>query len=260
MPSLLERLDVNMDSAAGPARGTRKTGGRGSGRSSPYTRGPPGNPDGQWSHDMFDKHNSLTARLGITDTDNGTPGRPRRVDATSALQYLVKQGDSMSIKGAAKSGNVVEVRGLAVGTTAEDVEAIFKRCGPIVKAEIHQKHPELVIRVTYKEQKDAKTAVEKFDGQNADGKKLHVTISGTKGTTIGSRFGLDPVQDGQVVLPPSDSDSKMRSDAILREDPRAALVVVPQGGDPKDYIQQQSTRTYLLLRRVANVFLISAAS
>jgi hypothetical protein len=88
----------------------------------------------------------------------------------------------MSIKGAAKSGNVVEVRGLAAGTTAEDVEvifisfgspevlihhvqAIFKRCGVITKADIHQKHPELVIRVTYKESKDAKAAVDKFDGQ-----------------------------------------------------------------------------------------------
>jgi hypothetical protein len=38
--------------------------------------------------------------------------------------------------------------------------------------------------------------------------------------------------------------SKMRSDAILREDPRASLVVVPQGADPKDYVQQSWTREY----------------
>ena len=49
-------------------------------------------------------------------------------EATSA-----SSSSELSIKGAGNlsAGNVVEVTGLVDGTTAEDVAAIFKRCGAV---------------------------------------------------------------------------------------------------------------------------------
>ena len=99
---------------------------------------------------------------------------------------------SLSIKGAGSAGNVVEVSGLASGTTADDVAAIFKRCGQITdQKSVSANKNDPKIRITYKTAAAANKAVQDFNNQPADGKILSVKIVGASaaGTTLGGRLG-----------------------------------------------------------------------
>jgi hypothetical protein len=80
------------------------------------------------------------------------------------------------------------------GTTADDVAAIFKRCGAIASSKaMHSSDEDVRIRVTFKDAASAATAVQKFHNQPADGKILTVKIVGTTsaGMTLGGRLGMD---------------------------------------------------------------------
>ena len=175
----------------------------------------------------------------------------------------------MSIKGASTQGNVVEVKGLAPGTTAEDVAAIFKQCGAVVDQKLVEGGRNVRVRIHFKTAGAAKAAVTKFHGQPADGKVLEVSIVGSTaaGQTLASRFGKDGLglvrQEGSVdVLMETDSAPtsyalflasqphqfayshcrKLRSDALLGSDPRAQVLVAPPGVDPTEYTQSSDYR------------------
>jgi hypothetical protein len=149
---------------------------------------------------------------------NVVPTAPR-ANFSAIAQKALKEAtgsEQLSIKGAGSSspGNVVEVTGLVAGTTADDVAAIFKRCGAISAAKA-MPGGEVKIRVTFKAPQSAASAVQKFNGQPADGKTLAVRIVGssTAGTTLGGRLGgtdgLGLVrQEGSVdILMDTDTDS-----------------------------------------------------
>lgn len=105
-----------------------------------------------------------------------------------ALQAATS-ASGLAIKGAATQGNVVEVTGLADGTTTDDVAAIFKRCGEITKTTLVSSKPEVKIRVTFKSPSSATGAVQKFHNQPADGKTLSVQIIGSAATGLAGRLG-----------------------------------------------------------------------
>ena len=72
---------------------------------------------------MYDKSNSLSARLG----NKTTVPKINVAGVDRALREA--QGEKgLSIKGASSRGNVVEVSGLADGTTSEDVEVCSFPC------------------------------------------------------------------------------------------------------------------------------------
>lgn len=103
-----------------------------------------------------------------------------------------KESGGLSIKGAGSlQGNVVEVSGLVSGTTADDVAAIFKRCGVISSTKLVQGGDDVKVRLTFKSTTSATSAVQKFHNQQADGKTLSVRIVGTtySGTTLSNRLG-----------------------------------------------------------------------
>lgn len=255
MASLLERMNVP-NAGTGPVRSAKM----GTSRSNtPYTRTPRGDVESNWSHDLYDRHNSLSARLNLPPSKPTLP--PAAAGAFSSIAQRAfrdaiagpststsrgaRGGEELSIKGASSSGNVVEVSGLVDGTTAEDVSAIFKRCGDISQSKLMSgRNEEVRIRVTFKNAASAAEAVKSFNGVPADGKTLSVRIVGANsaGTTLLSRFGKDGLgvvrQEGSVdVLMDSDSSgSKLRSDA-LTSDPRAQVMVSPPGTNPKDYVQ-----------------------
>jgi hypothetical protein len=112
-------------------------------------------------------------------------------------------------------GNVVEVTGLVAGTTAEDVAAIFKRCGEITNSKVVSGDDEVCVRLTFKTSISASSSVQKFNNQPADGKVLKVKVVGSTsaGTTLGGRLGgLDGLglvrEEGSVdVLMTSDNGS-----------------------------------------------------
>ncbi|KAF8633377.1 hypothetical protein AX17_004548 [Amanita inopinata Kibby_2008] len=255
MASLLERLNVVPTSTAGPVRTRSHNSNR---PSVPYNRAkriPKGDPDSPWAHDLFESHNSLSARISNKPTPpkaNLNPLAQKALREATAPSRPDQQ-QQLSIKGASSpsQGNVVEVTGLVSGTTAEDVAAIFKRCGQIVNAKAT---PSLSgegvrIRVTFKAATSASAAVQKFHNQPADGKILSVKIVGSTsaGTTLGGRLGVDGLglvrEEGSVdVLMESDENkgSKLRSDSVLHADPRAQVLIAPPGADPADYSQTRS--------------------
>ncbi|KAG6816576.1 hypothetical protein H0H87_004876 [Tephrocybe sp. NHM501043] len=247
MASLLERMNIP-SSSTGPVR--QKT----SQRASPYSRPqriPKGDVDAAWAHDLYDP-GSLSARLAAK------PAAPRLNlsaitkkalrDATGAP---ATRTSPLSIKGASASptANVVEVANLLPGTTPSDVAAIFASCGEITSSRLapaSDKESAPRIRLTYKIPAHAAAAVAKYNNQPADGNILSVHVVGATtaatglGVRLGGADGLGLVrQEGSVdvLMDTDDTGSKMRSDSLIRADPRAQVLIAPPGADPKDYTQ-----------------------
>jgi len=174
--------------------------------------------------------------------------RPPRVNLGAAVRALEKATGTkdISIRGASVRGNLIEVKGLVAGTTADDVEAIFKRCGPIVKSYVQSPGPtdgSVVVRLLFKEERDALSAVKKFNGETADGRTLVVKSVGGQAVNLAARLDTGPLKDGSVdaLITPS-STSKLRSDDIIAQGSRAHVLIAPPGMNPQDYVQQQPTR------------------
>ncbi|KAI6007791.1 hypothetical protein F5J12DRAFT_91562 [Pisolithus orientalis] len=227
-------------------------------RGSPYTRPPrppKGDPNAQWSHDLYDDASSppLSSRI----VSSGRPAEKSRllssysalfVKPLQATSHAANSG-SLNIKGASgSSGNVIQVEGLVKGTTAADVEAIFRRCGAILSSELASSSASsnVIVRLTFKKPADAHAAVSKFDGQPADGRILRVRVVGVQAVSLPGRIaGVNDIVDGEGsvdVLMGGDgteSGSKMRSDSIMANDPRATVLVAPPGADPKVYTQPE---------------------
>jgi hypothetical protein len=248
MASLLERLNPAPGNSTGPARTSRPRP-----TSAPYNRQnrtPKADSDSPWSHDLYEQHNSLSARLGNVDS-SGSASRTALNPYQKAVRDAVGNSGQLSIKGAgALNANVVKIEGLSPGTTAEDVQAIFKACGAIVSAKVVPASAKgVTVQIQFKEAKAATEAISKFHGQAADGGLLSVTLVGARssGVTLGSRLGahdgLDLVRDEgsvDVLMQSNNGDSKMRSDSLLKTDPRAQVLIAPPGANPADYTQ--STR------------------
>ncbi|KAI0292565.1 hypothetical protein BC826DRAFT_1018684 [Russula brevipes] len=247
MTSLLERMNVDPAQSVGPVRSkTRRA------DSAPYTRPPKGDINSQWKHDMYQRGaepgKSLSDRL---DASRDTPPKMNFGSAVKALKEATGQGadNELSIRGASTRGNVVEVTGLVKGTTAEDVEAIFKRCGPITQSSVKQTggSGDVTVRLTFKQEKDAREAVRVFDNQVADGRTLGVRVVGGVNASLSGRLSIGVV-DGSVdaLMETDNGSSKMRSDDIITRDPEAAarahILVAPPGTDPKDYLPSSSSR------------------
>jgi hypothetical protein len=139
------------------------------------------------------------------------------------------------------------------------MQAIFKRCGPIVKSYVQSPGPtdgSVVVRLVFKEEKDALSAVKKFNGETADGRTLIVKSVGGQAVNLAARLDTGLSKDGSVdalITPPSTSYvtnvthesgwadlacRKMRSDDIIAQDARAVVLLAPPGMNPKDYVQQ----------------------
>jgi len=246
MASLLERMNLPTNSLSGPVRSKSQSN---RGTAAPYNRAnrtPKGDVDSPWSHDLYESHNSLSARLSnhpvVPKANFNNIAQKAIKDATGTTRL----DSNLSIKGAGSQANVVEVSGLVSGTTPEDVAAIFKRCGQITGQKATSTRAEDVrIRITFKTPAAAVAAVQKFHDQPADGKILSVKIVGTSsaGISLGGRLGgtdgLGLVrEEGSVdvlIEADQDSGSKMRSDSLIHADPRAQVLIAPPGTDPADY-------------------------
>jgi len=241
MTTLLERMNITPSEAAGETGPVRNKQNRSSGPYNRKERPPKGDINSPWEHDMFlgggSQKSSLVERL----SDQQKPPKVNMGAAARALEKATGIKD-ISIKGASVRGNLIEVKGLVAGTTADDVEAIFKRCGPIVKSYVQSPGPtdgSVAVRLVFKEEKDALSAVRKFNGETADGRTLVVRSVGGQPVNLAARLDVGPAKDGSVdaLITPS-STSKLRSDDIMAQDSRAQVLLAPPGTNPKDYIQQ----------------------
>lgn len=136
-----------------------------------------------------------------TTTPTGPRGSIPKTNFTRADRALREatgtSSPSLSIRGAS-TRNVVEVSGLVPGTSADDVQAIFKQCGTITNATNMGRRDDVIVRLTFKVEKDALDAVKKFNGQVADGRELKVSIVGGVNTSLSGRLGAGVI-DGDSV-------------------------------------------------------------
>ncbi|KAF9782389.1 hypothetical protein BJ322DRAFT_1010376 [Thelephora terrestris] len=241
MATLLERMNITPSETSGQTGPVRNKQHRPSG---PYNRKeqpPKGDINSQWEHDMFLGGGSQKSSLVDRLSDQQKPPKVNMGAAVRALENATGSKD-ISIRGASVRGNLIEVKGLVGGTTADDVEAIFKRCGPIVKSYVQSPGPtdgSVVVRLVFKEERDALSAVKKFNGETADGRTLIVKSVGGQAVNLAARLDTGLSKDGSVdalITPPS--TSKMRSDDIIAQDARAVVLLAPPGMNPKDYVQQ----------------------
>lgn len=91
------------------------------------------------------------------------------------------------------------------------MQAIFKRCGAIVKSYVQSPGPtdgSVVVRLVFKEERDALSAVKKFNGETADGRTLVVRSVGGQPVNLAARLDPGPLKDGSVdalIMTPSTS-------------------------------------------------------
>lgn len=200
-----------------------------------------------WKHDLYNgPGKTLGSRLSTGSPTIQDP--PPKYNASGAAQALkqaiglasARSTSNLSIKGASSGGaNVIQVENLASGTTAADVEMIFKQCGPILESYIHgpANGRFVAVRLKYKKSSDAQKAVDEFHDKPADGSNLKVTIVGTTSTSLGGRLGGTSVNDAVDILMGDDEErpaSKMRSDELLH-DPRAHVLTAPPGTRPNEW-------------------------
>lgn len=78
-------------------------------------------------------------------------------------------------------------------------QAIFKRCGAITNSAVRNTQGGVTVRLTYKNEKDAKEAVTTFDGQVADGRTLVVKVVGGVNASLSGRLGVG-LEDVDVLM------------------------------------------------------------
>ena len=170
-------------------------------------------------------YNTNTAKTSLSARLSDSASRqPPKINMGAAIRAVEEARGSkdIPIKGASMRGNLIEVRGLVAGTTADDVEvlfiltscylpllllryildqAIFRRCGHIVSSSIQTPGPPdgtVAVRLLFKEEKDAINAVKKFNGETADGRTLSVKSVGNQPVNLAARLdGLLP-SEGSV--------------------------------------------------------------
>src|SRR6266850_6391349 len=76
------------------------------------------------------------------------------------------------------------------------VQAIFKRCGPITQSSVKQTpgNGDVTVRLTFKQEKDAREAVRVFDNQVADGRTLGVRVVGGVNASLSGRLSIGVVE------------------------------------------------------------------
>ncbi|KAG8904624.1 hypothetical protein FRB99_001421 [Tulasnella sp. 403] len=161
-------------------------------RHSPYSRPSSQLPtDGNWVHDKFAEVNddipkgagALASRISSGTPGGGAKLLQRALEGSGSGNGRpgsgprMSSGSSLSIKGAsAPASTTLEVRELLIGTTPEDVKAIFSECGEITNAwSLPSGNPETtVIRVQFTDRESMRKAIQQFDQQQADGRVLSV--------------------------------------------------------------------------------------
>jgi hypothetical protein len=89
------------------------------------------------------------------------------------------------------------------------MQAIFKRCGPITQSSVKQTpgNGDVTVRLTFKQEKDAREAVRIFDKQVADGRTLGVRVVGGVNASLSGRLSIGVVEGSVDALMEADNGS-----------------------------------------------------
>ncbi|TLD13141.1 uncharacterized protein PgNI_03081 [Pyricularia grisea] len=114
------------------------------------------NLDSEWVHDRYD------------DNDTRRGGR-----------YSRRRDDDLDKDQGSSRGTKIRVENIHYELTEEDLQGLFSRIGPIISLELlydRSGRSEGVAYVTYESHKDATLAVKEFDGANAAGQPIRLSI------------------------------------------------------------------------------------
>ncbi|CAG8502152.1 871_t:CDS:2 [Paraglomus brasilianum] len=147
----LRRIGRNQLQSGGPKRTGRV-------RSTPYDRSRPprGDINGQWSHDLF---------------EDGTEN-PRRSSAISKRLTFNQNGNPRLV-----------VENLFYEVTQDDLQELFSEYGSIKKIYLHYDRAGRstgVADITFENSGDAATALDKLNGVELDGQKMHIKFAALK--------------------------------------------------------------------------------
>ncbi|KAG9256991.1 uncharacterized protein F5Z01DRAFT_444406 [Emericellopsis atlantica] len=137
------------DRAEGPRDGIRKS-----------YRDEPRNIDSEWVHDRYDDNNNYSRR--------GPTTRRARDPSPEA------EG----------RGAKIRVDNIHYDLTEEDLNELFQRIGPVTRLQLRYDRAgrsEGTAYVTYELKEDASEAVKQFDGANANGQPIRLTMLGGRG-------------------------------------------------------------------------------
>ncbi|KAI9904701.1 hypothetical protein N3K66_001230 [Trichothecium roseum] len=132
------------DRHEGPRDGIRKS-----------YRDEPRDLDSDWVHDRYDDNNSRRA-----------PAPRRRRDSPADFE---------------PKGTKIRIANIHYDLTEEDLDELFTRIGPITKLALRYDRAgrsEGVAFVTYESDRDAREAIKQFDGANANGQPIRLTLAG----------------------------------------------------------------------------------
>ncbi|KAJ9111559.1 hypothetical protein QFC20_002532 [Naganishia adeliensis] len=171
-----------------------------------------------------------------SETQSSAP--PPVVASRPAMQEPSASNASFGIKGAGNPQMKVLIEGLVQGTTAVDVEFAFKQHVDIIAAALAPSTSTTSVsaELTVENREVAQQMVQKFNGIIADGNPLKVSIiepppilslKDRMKSKPGNAMDVDVApEQPQADLLPSGTGSKMYSDEILQNDPRASIITV----------------------------------
>ncbi|KAK5695715.1 hypothetical protein LTR17_024439 [Elasticomyces elasticus] len=128
-----------------------------------------------WVHDRFedDRYDRMHRRPPVDDRFE--PSRP-----SEALR---------------STGTKLRVDNIHYDITEEDIRSLFNRKGPLVSVKLlydRQDRSEGTAFVTYEDPRDARDALKDYDGQNASGQPIRITLMPTAPAAISAPTGPKP--------------------------------------------------------------------
>ncbi|EFW99944.1 RNA-binding protein [Grosmannia clavigera kw1407] len=195
--------------------------------------------DDEWVHDRYDDDGEHLSLAGV-----------HTAHSTQRLTAHRFRPARKAVLGRSQRGTKIRVENIHYELTKEDIEGLFRRIGPVLSTELvydRAGRSDGVAYVTYEIYDDAKEAIREFDGANAKGQPIRLSIvpSGRRALDNPAKVGTGRPLAERVSRPgrgrndDNDEDDKTSMAAAAR---RGIDRYVPRGGGGGDDDRSRSPR------------------